>query len=170
MEQKKIFDQNCDFVKFSTSMFVFKCREKKYKNLKSSSRFTSPNSIILCHFSFYFDLTKEMWRERENHLNLQFSTYWCFLLMSLYICASKRRTPPWFLVGPWARGLQLCGWKNQGKKPDILSHFTRGVVNLTHFIFVFHYYIYYSTFGTYTTKYFSVIEAPSSIEGTAIKP
>ena len=49
MEQKKIFDQNCDFVKFSTSMFVFKCREKKYKNLKSSSRFTSPNSIILSH-------------------------------------------------------------------------------------------------------------------------
>ena len=41
---KKKFDQNCDFVKFSTSMFVFKCREKKYKNLKSSSRFTSPNS------------------------------------------------------------------------------------------------------------------------------
>ena len=43
-------------------------------------------------------------------------------------------------MGPWARGPQLCGWKNQGKKPDILSHFTRGVVNLTHFIFVFHYY------------------------------
>ena len=81
-----------------------------------------------------------MERERENHLNLQFSTYWCFLLMSLYICTSKRQTPPWFLVGPWARGPQLCGWKNQGKKPDILSHFTRGVVNLTHFIFVFHYY------------------------------
>ena len=75
-------------------------------------------------------------------------------------------------VGPWARGPQLCGWKKQGKKPDILSHFTRGGVNLTHFIFCISllYTIPLLVYIVYTTIYFSDIKAPSSIEGTAIKP